>query len=80
MFDANHGDDFLQELHPFREPGQFLAGDFVGRGIAGIDIGAIEGAKPRLAKRLSRGHISMSCGAILSAWERRNFSLWDLGL
>ena len=49
-FGADRGDGFLQRLHTVDQPRQFLAGDFVGRGIARADIGAIEAGKASLGE------------------------------
>ena len=57
-FGADRGDRFLQELHALDQPGQFLAGDFVGGRIACIDIGAIEPGKATLGEAaVTRPHV-----------------------
>lgn len=40
----------MQRRHTVDQPGQFLAGDFIGRGIARADIGAIEAGKAALGE------------------------------
>ena len=58
MFGADGGDGLLQHLHTVDQPGQFLAGDFVGREIARADIGAIEAGKAALGETgIARPHV-----------------------
>ena len=48
----------MQRLHTVDQPGQFLAGDFVGRGIARADIGAIEAGKASFGETgIARPHL-----------------------
>lgn len=47
---ADRGDGFLQGLHALDQPRQFLAGDFIGGGIAGIDIGPFKAGKGPLGE------------------------------
>jgi predicted nucleotidyltransferase len=50
VFGADRGDGVLQGLHAIGQPGEFLAGDFVGGRIAGVDISAIEPREASLGK------------------------------
>jgi hypothetical protein len=74
-------DSFLQHLNAVHQPGEFLGCDFECWRIARIDISAVKTRKCALCKLGVRsGHMPINCGAIRSACERRNRSLWDLGL
>src|SRR3546814_9781587 len=42
MFGADRGGDRVEMPHALDEPGQFVGGDFIGVGIAGLDIGALQ--------------------------------------
>jgi hypothetical protein len=42
VFRADRGCDRVEMLHAVDDPRQFVGGDFIGRGIACLDIGALE--------------------------------------
>src|SRR3546814_6397734 len=41
VFGADRAGDRVEMLHAVNEPGQFVGGDFIGMGIAGLEIGAM---------------------------------------